>query len=253
MRILPYIEQKVVYNHLDLKAGAYAEANLPVRSKLLSVLTCPSLGRADLLQINGSDIQISDYAGCHHHVESPIDANNTGLLYLNSRIRFGEIEDGSSNTFLVGEKRQEDQELGWVSGTRATLRNTGVLPVSSSGYSNVAPQPPVAAVGPLDVGSFGSAHTGGTQFVFGDGSVRFISANIDLKLIPATGPSCRWRADGHYGFIVRDINKSCDSEFISKPQGACARNLKFLSNLFVTPFLCSSAFSTRFVRNTEKS
>ena len=191
VRILPYIEQKNVYGHLDLEAGAYAEANLPVRRQQLQLLTCPSLGHQELLQVNGNDIQISDYAGCHHHVESPIDANNTGLLFLNSRIRFGEIEDGSSNTFLVGEKKQDKQELGWVSGTRSTLRNTGALPQGFTGYANALPQS-VPIGGPLDVGSFGSAHTGGTQFVFGDGSVRFISGGIELKAYQQLGH----RSDG---------------------------------------------------------
>lgn len=191
VRILPYIEQKTAYSHLDLKAGAYAESNLPVRNQQLQVLSCPSLAHNDLLQINDATIKSSDYAGCHHHVESPIDANNTGLLFLNSHIRFSEIEDGSSNTFLVGEKRHENQELGWVSGTRATLRNTGALPQGFSGYN--AERAKAATVGgPLDVGSFGSAHTGGTQFVFGDGAVRFISHSIELKTYQQLGH----RSDG---------------------------------------------------------
>ncbi len=190
VRLLPYIEQKSVYKHFDMEAGAYAESNLPVRACQLSVLMCPSRGHADLLRINESIVMPSDYAGNHHHVEAPIDQNNMGLLFLNSRVRFSDIEDGSSNTFLVGEKLDEASGLGWVSGTRASLRNTGVLP--SHGANRNTMPPPADASGPLDVGSFDSTHTGGTQFVLGDGSVRFISSNIDLKLYQKLGH----RADG---------------------------------------------------------
>ncbi|MFM7833258.1 MAG: H-X9-DG-CTERM domain-containing protein, partial [Planctomycetaceae bacterium] len=35
--------------------------------------------------------------------------------------------------------------------------------------------------------SFGSRHTGGAQFGMADGSVRFISENVDLKVYSALG------------------------------------------------------------------
>ena len=36
-----------------------------------------------------------------------------------------DIDDGTSNTLFLGEKPREDSDLGWASGTRSTLRNTG--------------------------------------------------------------------------------------------------------------------------------
>jgi hypothetical protein len=69
----------------------------------------------------------SNYAGCHHDAEAPIDKDNHGLLFLNSRIRYADIFDGSSQTILLGEALNRSDELGWVSGTRATLRNTSVI------------------------------------------------------------------------------------------------------------------------------
>ncbi len=192
MRILPYIEQKSVYKHFDQKAGAYAEVNLPVRAQQLQFLACPSRSHPDPLEVNETSIFPSDYAGCHHHVEAPIDASNTGLLFLNSRIRFSDIEDGSSNTFLVGEKMPEANELGWVSGTRSTLRNTGTPLYAPEYVAGVMAQAEEVAAGPLDVGGFGSSHTGGAQFVFGDGSVRFLSSRTDPKLLQQFGH----RSDG---------------------------------------------------------
>ena len=44
----------------------------------------------------------------------------------------------------------------------------------------------------LQVGGFSSAHAGGAQFCVGDGSVRFISQNVN----PATFKNLANRADG---------------------------------------------------------
>ena len=41
------------------------------------------------------------YAGCHHDVEAPIDADNHGVLYLNSRVRLDDIPDGAAYTILA--------------------------------------------------------------------------------------------------------------------------------------------------------
>ncbi|MFM8224266.1 MAG: H-X9-DG-CTERM domain-containing protein, partial [Planctomycetaceae bacterium] len=45
---------------------------------------------------------------------------------------------------------------------------------------------------PIPVGGFGSQHVGGANFLFADGSVRFLSANISLQLYQQLGH----RADG---------------------------------------------------------
>ena len=192
VRMLPYIEQDAAYKHFDLKAGAYAPANLPVRGQVLSLMRCPSLAGAPQLEIDDTVIEISDYAGCHHHQEAPIDADNTGILFLNSKIRFSDIDDGSSHTILVGEKISEPLTLGWASGTRASLRNTGSPLATPTSWNSSGMVVKPAEPGPLDVGGFGSAHTGGAQFVFADGSTVFLSQNIDPKAFEQMGH----RADG---------------------------------------------------------
>ena len=115
-RILPQMDERSRYANLDFSAGAYAKKNRYVRDKPMAVLQCPS---------DWVDGPYSSYAGVHHDVEAPIDADNHGLLYLNSQLRYTDILDGSSQTILLGEYWSDEDELGWVSGTRATLRNTG--------------------------------------------------------------------------------------------------------------------------------
>lgn len=189
VRILPYIEQTNIYKHFDMEAGAYAAANLPVRQQSVSLFMCPSF---EGLPTNSNPaIALTTYAGCHHDREAPIDDNNNGLMYLNSHVRFGQIEDGSSNTILIGEMLPEVDDLGWVSGTRASLRNTGSLNGAMRSVSPPGGGNPVPA-GSLVVGGFGSRHTGGAQFTFADSSVRFMSQSIDMRLFQKLGH----RADG---------------------------------------------------------
>lgn len=178
VQILPHMEERVAYDRFDIAAGAYAPQNSAVRQHTIPILLCPS---DPLPYQRGSDIAVSTYVGCHHHVDAPIAADNSGLMYLNSKVRFADIRDGSSYTILLGESLIDKDDLGWVSGTRSTLRNTGRFQnVTDSNMSNEedADQAPAAS---LRVGGFGSFHTGGAQFVFADGSVRYLSLNIDTQ------------------------------------------------------------------------
>jgi hypothetical protein len=133
----------------------------------------------------------SNYGGCHHDVEAPIDADNHGVLFLNSSIRYRDIRDGASNTIFVGE--HSGDLLGWASGTRAALRNTG-SPMNGVRRTpgGALPVPPPAAGTPSDaelltVGGYSSFHNGGGHCVLGDGSVRFISENVNPTLFQNLG------------------------------------------------------------------
>jgi len=99
-----------------------------------------------------------------------------------------DIWDGSSKTILVGEKLTIAGDLGWVSGTKATLRNTGTM----EQFSPVAPSPHPDTEDPLHVGGFGSGHPGGANFVFADGSVKFLVTEIEPNVFNQLGH----RADG---------------------------------------------------------
>jgi prepilin-type processing-associated H-X9-DG protein len=116
-KILPYIEEPALYNKLDLTVSAYHHTNDPARQTAIELLICPSCP-ADYWPY-------SNYAGCHHDVEAPIDVNNRGVLFLNSRITREDLKDGAGHTLFLGEKLPDDTDLGWLSGTPGTLRNTG--------------------------------------------------------------------------------------------------------------------------------
>jgi prepilin-type processing-associated H-X9-DG protein len=159
-------------------------------------------------------------------VEAPIDADNHGVFFLNSSIRSREIPDGLTHTIFVGEKMPDSRDLTWLSGTVATLRNTGTpldkaaamkwRPSSepywdeeavkefdySYGLPQTPPEPkPAGDEKPkpipddpmqLEVGGFSSFHSGAVNFLFGDGTVRSVSTGIDVTVYQQLGH----RADG---------------------------------------------------------
>ena len=68
---------------------------------------------------------MTSYAGCHHDTEASIDTQDNGVFFLNSRVRYRDIKDGTSCTIFLGEKIIDTWDMEWCSGTRGTLRNTG--------------------------------------------------------------------------------------------------------------------------------
>ena len=195
VNVLPYMEQNAIFRMFDQQAGAYAEVNDKLRRSNIAVLRCPSSpGPRGGDQSGTSPIAWSSYAGCHNSVEAPIDVGNDGILFLNSRIRFDDILDGSSNTLLVSEHifDEPDQEgspveLGWPSGTRATLRNTGrIEQPSMQRITGLASDEP-AEKGPLVVGGFGAYHPGMAVVGMADGATRAVSYNIDRDILHALG------------------------------------------------------------------
>jgi type II secretory pathway pseudopilin PulG len=191
IELLPYLEQQTNYAHIDRSVGVYHANNASVRLLTQRLLLCPSAT---------SRGQVSWYAAVHHDVEAPIDVDNNGVFFLNSKITYHDVADGSTHTAFLGEKYPEAPDLGWMSGTRATLRNMGVglkvtgfnagqRPNAMNMSETPAPNntPPVALVG-----GFGSWHPNVVQFAFGDASVRALNS------FAAIGPlqQIAHRADG---------------------------------------------------------
>jgi len=116
-QITPYLGHRNVWRRTDFEVGVYDKKNLAARKYTMAILGCAS-------DPGPSEFR-SSYAGVHNDIEAPISEKNNGLLFLNSKVTYDDILDGASQTLLVGEKPRTGNTLGWMSGTRATLRNTG--------------------------------------------------------------------------------------------------------------------------------
>jgi prepilin-type N-terminal cleavage/methylation domain-containing protein len=127
VQTLPYLEQQNTWNAVDKNQSIYHAKNVAVMTWSMGLNSCPSS--------SSGGGPTSDYAACHHDTESPIDADNNGVFFLNSRVQYRDIKDGSSHTIFLGEKLTDPWDMEWCSGTRGTLRNTGTT-INSLTFGN---------------------------------------------------------------------------------------------------------------------
>lgn len=131
-----------------------------------------------------------------------ISSTETGVFGMNSRVRVSEIHDGTSCTLAIGESRQQhisgfgnaldDDNCGPHWGTGVLGSTVGIFwdTFSMINYSNsLSPWGGVPTSDPRTVlqspNTFGSWHSGGANFLFCDGSARFLKNSTSLPLLQA--------------------------------------------------------------------
>ena len=124
----------------------------------------------------------------------PSESTQTGVIFLGAEIRFAEIEDGTSNTMLVGEKYMEPDkyESGDDPGDNQCMYSGFDWDVNRwGGGSREDPSinaelfsiPSMDRIGYENFQSWGSAHAQSYHTVFCDGSVRSISYTLDPAVL----------------------------------------------------------------------
>lgn len=190
--LMPYYEQGNLYKELDF--GSYCFGALERNSTIqqggviLEIFQCPSDPNSNKVwrqQTGFGRHMPTNYLGVigtrsHPSASNPPPDYHNGMLFVRSSVRIRDVTDGTSNTMIVGERGIPDDLLyGWV------LCAAGVDPSGSGNWDNLLYTR--YGIGPGDgarshVRHFWSSHTGGSQFVLTDGSVRFLSNNIDFRL-----------------------------------------------------------------------
>lgn len=123
-------------------------------------------------------------------VDPTIYGRPLGVAYQNSNINFRDITDGTSNQLLVGERAYKYKNL--VMGAGTVLGHSSLTVTQSTSYSvkgsglnvlGITYDGINATVNGSHSGhrGFSSNHVGGCHFALADGSVRFISENIDAR------------------------------------------------------------------------
>lgn len=182
--LLPMLDASIVAEAVDTSASVYDDANAEVRALAIPGLRCPSA--------SGVAEHTTCYAGITSSTETPIAEDNDGMFRLNLPIREGDIKDGLSHTLFLGEKVSLiEEDLGWVSGTRSSLRNAG-HPINAELNRIRAPADQAKAIDALYVGGIASDHPGGAYLLMGSGAIQFRSTSMDIKLLAQLAS----RADG---------------------------------------------------------
>jgi prepilin-type N-terminal cleavage/methylation domain-containing protein/prepilin-type processing-associated H-X9-DG protein len=196
--ILPFIEANNVYALMDLSQREYANA-LGADSAAANVIPafrCPSDIPDDTVTYSGSGGDYVFGANSYYGVAGLqtwyyYDITYDGILCYNSKTNFSAITDGSSNTFLIGERYHMDLEWpdmknfrGWAWSNRTASRDciSGMLePVNYKLPVGTGPNPSFAWTD-KKFNSFSSGHPGGANFAMADGSVQFVNAESTSEL-----------------------------------------------------------------------
>ncbi|MEQ8211604.1 MAG: DUF1559 domain-containing protein [Lacipirellulaceae bacterium] len=161
----------------------------------------PFVNNASALNTWGNAIFRGITQRCDWSQFAPDDPNAYSLGFTR-KVSFEKIPDGSSNTLWIGEKRLIPSEYatgagwddrGWSDGwdwdvIRSTFWSMGPDAEEPAFNDQANPSSPVIGGGR----SFGSAHAGGMNGVYGDGSVHFLNYEIDREIFNLLGN----RADG---------------------------------------------------------
>ncbi len=195
LAILPYIDQSPMYNLYNFSLGNSDPANLPVVSQRLPAFLCPSAVIRRPVPITGCDANDrapGTYAFSTGSTD-PYGVNNGSIVNtITGKSRLADILDGSSNTLLAGESAWNFPDYLFTSGPCNGQVRWGFsywaspYPLATA-FSTMAPfNPKIRDGDSARLSHFRSDHQDGTVcFVLCDGSVRFITQNIDQTILDA--------------------------------------------------------------------
>jgi prepilin-type processing-associated H-X9-DG protein len=194
-QILPYVEQDNLYRQIDFTRGVGDPVNAGPRAQFLKVFWCPSDRRLGTFTVtdgvNTYVVAQGSYVACNGNdgVDDMTTPPHTGVFVRGNALRFADITDGLSNTFFVGERCTTMSLSTWTGAITNAQVPSVRAPGSFSGPSALV----LGHCGPhlpndrivTDADAMSSAHTGGVNFLFGDGSVQTINNGISQVVYDA--------------------------------------------------------------------
>jgi prepilin-type N-terminal cleavage/methylation domain-containing protein/prepilin-type processing-associated H-X9-DG protein len=197
VHILPYVEQSALWHQAE---EAYVSVRDPFHNSpphLLSTVVrlygCPADDRTmRAANVTGELVAFTSYLGVEGKSNRFLRRN--GILFRDSHVRFTDVTDGCSTTIMVGERPPSADLLfgWWYAGVGQNGDGSGDVVLSAQElnlyYDTCPPGPynygPGSFTNQCDMFHFWSPHAGGANFVFADGSARFLSYSA-AAILPA--------------------------------------------------------------------
>jgi prepilin-type N-terminal cleavage/methylation domain-containing protein/prepilin-type processing-associated H-X9-DG protein len=202
--LLSYFEQDNLYKLLDLTQTQYFNClgqNSP-GATIVPLLLCPS--DSEVPQTQYTTGGKTYYFGANTYGGNPgikgfytADMDETGVFYINSKVKIPAISDGTSNTLMFGERYRldptYDRIYGGSFGQRSGWAWSNNLPGFDYLFGAAQPinwqMPPSLTSDPgfvyedLRFSTYGSGHSAGANFALCDGSVRYLSNSTPLVVL----------------------------------------------------------------------
>ena len=207
VRLLPYMENQPLYDRVDWTYSWEADVHTVLRQSNISGFACPSKENNDATYYYASNqwkVGSGEYATHYlgvmgakglipgstdkYKIDNSIPLHGgfatNGILIRDRAITAAKVTDGLSKTFLMGEMAWDIGEYeAWNGGLSPGWANSMTIKNVAHPLNSFKYDPALNQLLINDT-SFGSEHAGrGAHFLMGDGSVHFLSEDIQLDTL----------------------------------------------------------------------
>ncbi|MEM8681059.1 MAG: DUF1559 domain-containing protein [Planctomycetota bacterium] len=227
--LLPYLEETTIYDFLGQASDGFktprwwspANPDFDVAEQAFPIFVCPSdsmgsrndkrnffgnHGKSNYVGVIGPRLdeelaQLTNLESLGGGEIGPVTTNEErlelewpGILFPNSATESRRIKDGTSKTFLLGERDGKRAASTWCGTDRVAWHNNQLGCTSADARFTLN-----AATSPVDQSSwasFGSLHPGGALFSSADGAVSFVSDDVSGEVYEALGGKADGQASG---------------------------------------------------------
>jgi prepilin-type N-terminal cleavage/methylation domain-containing protein/prepilin-type processing-associated H-X9-DG protein len=192
VQLFPFIEQGPLSNSIVTTVPNPQNVNCagsnPVGATVVTILQCPA---ESAFPNNGVGTYgnlifgLMSYGGCSGTSATTTVGTQSlknGMFYMNSSVRMADVQDGTSNTLLFGERSRLNLP---VTSTSEALGGWAWCNQYAQEDNTMNTSEPIQGMLAHDLNQFGSQHSGGgiANFAMADASVRTLTQSLGIVIL----------------------------------------------------------------------